>query len=368
MHMTDQTDLHEPFRRALAEEDSPRQNWAMRLVAAHPPRGAVIVGAIALALLVSYIDWVSGPDVRLALFYMLPVALATWFAGRAAGYGLCLFVVLLWLIAGFYGDTAPYKHPMFVYLNSVLRLILFIALAGLLATVKDLSLRLRDLVDQRTRSLRLLGSQLAQAEHSERRQLAHDLHDGLGQLISLVKLNLTSLSAQPTLDPGAKEKIEQAITMVDEVMQRSRTLTFDLHPAMLEHLGLVPTLRRHGEQFHQQVGIEVTINEEGNAWTLPASAANYLFRSIKELMNNAARHGHAKQIIASVFWLPAMVRVVVDDDGCGFDARKAFAPEVHAGLGLAGIHERMLSLGGSLRLETNPGSGTRVVMELPKSA
>jgi signal transduction histidine kinase len=362
--MTEKTDLHKYLRSALAEEDLPRRSWAMRLAAAEPPAGVVIVGAVVLAVVISYVDWITGPDVRLGLFYVLPVALATWFAGRTAGYFLSLVVVLLWFTVGSRGGPA-YSHPMLAYLTSVLRLGFFVSLVALLATVKDLSLRLRGLVEQRTRSLRLLGARLSQAEDSERRRLAHDLHDSLGQLITVIKLNLNDVCSRQTLDADTKQRIEQAIVVVDEVMQRSRALTFDLHPVSLERLGLVPALRRFGDRFHQQTGIEVTINEEGTARNLPTPAANYLFRSVKELMNNAARHGHAKQVVASIFWLPTNLRIVVDDDGSGFDISKAFAPELHSGLGLAAIYERMLSLGGTLRLETQPGSGTRVVMELP---
>jgi signal transduction histidine kinase len=134
---------------------------------------------------------------------------------------------------------------------------------------------------------------------------------------------------------------------------------------MLDQFGLVPTLRRHAEQFAGRANVEVLISEEGNPRPLSDRIANYLFRSVKELLNNAVKHGHAKQIIARFFWEENGIRVVVDDDGGGFDTADLAVPDIQRGLGLAGIRERLTSLGGNLKLESTGGEGTRVMMELP---
>ena len=221
------------------------------------------------------------------------------------------------------------------------------------------------MVEDRTKALRQLASQLSDAEDSERRRLAHDIHDGFSQMLSVLKLNLAATLSESGDGPAPARRVADAIGMVDELIQRARTLTFDLHPAMLDHLGFVPTLRHYAQQFSQQTGIEVTVNEEGSPRPLLGAVPNYLFRSMKELVNNAARHGQAKQIVASVYWMPSGLRIVIDDDGGGFDPAVVFAPHAAKGLGLAGIHERLLSMGGSVRLESSAGTGTRVVMEVP---
>jgi signal transduction histidine kinase len=134
---------------------------------------------------------------------------------------------------------------------------------------------------------------------------------------------------------------------------------------MLEQFGLVPTLKRHAEQFGARANVEVMVSEEGEARKLSDRIANYLFRSVKELLNNAVKHGNAKQIIARFYWERDGIRVVVDDDGEGFDTAELLVPNSQRGLGLAGIRERLTSLGGDLKLESTPGEGTRVMLELP---
>ena len=153
--------------------------------------------------------------------------------------------------------------------------------------------------------------------------------------------------------------------MVNELIDRSRTLTFDLHPAMLDHLGLVPTLRQYAEQFARRANLEVTISDDGAVQPLAPPLANYLFRSVKELLSNAARHGKARQIVVSVYWAVSSLRIIIDDDGDGFDSSALFASQTGKGLGLVGIRERLLSLGGKLWLESTVGQGTRVGLELP---
>jgi signal transduction histidine kinase len=101
---------------------------------------------------------------------------------------------------------------------------------------------------------------------------------------------------------------------------------------------------------------------------LPAPLANYLFRAIKELLHNAARHGQAEQIVASLHWDIESLRIVIDDDGRGFEPARVLEPGGAAGLGLAGIRERMLALGGTLRIESTPGQGTRAALEVPLEA
>jgi signal transduction histidine kinase len=137
-----------------------------------------------------------------------------------------------------------------------------------------------------------------------------------------------------------------------------------LHPPMLDHLGLAATLQHFCQQFGGQTGIEVTVDEQGQKLPLGRLAADSLFRSVKELVNNAAKHGPAKEVVTSLHWTPGRLRIIVDDDGPGFDPAVALAPGSKC-LGLAGIRERMLPLGGTMRVESSAGNGTRVVLEIP---
>jgi signal transduction histidine kinase len=357
------SDLHEDLRHSLfsAGESSTNPRW---FALPRLSKRSAVVASMTLLVMIGYADRMTGPELHFSLFYVFPVLLVTLFAGRRAGYLMAIICAVSRLIVELTGH-AIYTRPIMAYWNTATRLCLFLLAASLLASFKDLSARLEAMVADRTKALRQLASQLSETEDLERRRLAHDIHDGFSQMLSVLKLNLAAALPEQQDHSPSNSRINDAITMVNELIQRARTLTFDLHPAMLDHLGFVPTLRQFGEQFGRQADLEVTVNEEGTPKPLPGVMANYLFRSIKELLNNAAKHGHARQIVASMYWSADRLRIVIDDDGSGFDPSVVFAPNVTKGLGLAAIHERLLSMGGSLRLESNVGTGTRVVLEVP---
>jgi signal transduction histidine kinase len=351
--------------RATDLAGSPHHGYRWGSLAAMQPSGAMVI-AVSLILLASigYVDWRTGPELHFALFYIFPVALTTWFVGRRAGVVMSLVSASARLYVELAGHSV-YTRPALAYWNTITRTGLFLLAVVLLSALKDLSLGLEAMVNDRTKALRQLAWQLSETEDLERRRLAHDIHDGFSQMLSVLKLNLAAALSEAADDQPLCRRIDDAILLVNELIQRARTLTFDLHPAMLEHLGFVPTLRHYGEQFRRQADIEVTVNEEGSPRQLPPMMANYLFRSIKELVNNAAKHGHARQIVAAVHWLPAGLRIVIDDDGAGFDPDTVLSPKTGKGLGLAGISERLRSMGGEMRVESSPGTGTRAVIEAP---
>jgi signal transduction histidine kinase len=328
------------------------------------PRWVVVALAAGLLAVIVHVDIITGTDLSFAYAYIVPVLLVTWFIGRRAGYAATVVAVGVWLCVETHGG-AKYDNPSMAYWNAATRLVFFAVAVALLSSLKNLRTRLESMVEERTQSLRRLASQLSEAEDIERRRLAYDIHDGFGQILSVLKLNLAAALPETSEGSATRQRVTDGIGMVNDLIDRSRTLTFDLHPAMLDHLGLVPTLHRYAEQFARRANVDVTVSEDGPSRPLPATIANYLFRSAKELLNNAAKHGHARQIVVAVHWGTEQVRIVIDDDGAGFDAGETLAPGVQKGLGLAGIRERLLSLGGNLRLESASGQGTRVVLDVP---
>jgi signal transduction histidine kinase len=328
------------------------------------PASLTVIGAILFVGIVFSLDCKTPPAVAFSYYYELPVLVVTWFAGRRAGFAFVGLTLLLWTTAEVH-DHLYSERTEIVFINLTTRTFALSIAVVLLSSLKNLSTRLSLLVEERTQALRRMAARLEEAEDSERRRLATDLHDGLGQILSLLKFNLSAaLSECPAQDPVAS-RISDAIAMLNDLIQKSRTLTFDLHPAMLDHLGLVPTFRQFGEEFSRRARVEVTINEEGAHPPLDAIVARHLFRSVKELVNNAARHGNARQIVISVHWLPGSLRLVVDDDGRGFDATRVLMSEASKGLGLPSINERFRSLGGSMAIESNDRIGTRVVLDVP---
>jgi PAS domain S-box-containing protein len=211
--------------------------------------------------------------------------------------------------------------------------------------------------------MRHLAAQLANAEDRERLRLATDLHDSIGQSLSLLKLKLQPLSQQHAADSEEALAFNTAVALLDDIIKQTRTLMFDLYPSMLHDLGLVPTLLWYSEQVSAQA--QVSVSEIGTKQTLAIPLVSYLFRAIKELAGNAIRHGQARTIVVAVHWRPQTLRVVIDDDGAGFDPDTVLAPKTQRGLGLAGIKERLLSFSGTMFVESIAGQGARIALEVP---
>jgi signal transduction histidine kinase len=343
-----------------ANREMPERSWWFR----QPRQSWVILGSLGFLCLVTWADFITAPGIAFSYCFAAPVLAAAWFVKRPAGYLMAVICVSAWMYSEVAG-ASTYHNWIVPTWNAIFRTFCLLGCAKVLSDFRELSTRLDELVKARTRALQLLADQLTTAEDRERRRLALSIHDEFGQTLTVLKLNLaTALPMQQS--PEASAQITNATAAVSELIQRTRSMTFDLHPAMLDHFGLVPTLRRFAQEFSSRANVELSVNEEGQSRPLPEAAANYLFRSVKELVNNAVKHGEARQIIISVYWTDQSLRLVVDDDGRGFDA-EADKDQSPKGLGLLGIEERLRSFGGEFGVDSTVGKGTRAIMELPVS-
>jgi signal transduction histidine kinase len=364
-----------------ADQTSPPSlNYLIPFQNTFSPRARRLLIILASTLLLAILCWVdlaTGPHVHLGLLYVVPVLVATWYAGRWEGYALTIAASVAWFYAG-----RPVTDGSAVAVNAINLLIrgaFYLLLVECLAKIRNFGRALEKSVLERTtqlqlqiierqraqESLRILAGQLSEAEDVERRRIAYDIHDALSQMLGLAKMNLETVVAETPTDSRQFDRLTDVVKVMNDLIRQTREMTFDLHPSMLDHFGLVPTLQRFAEDFQRRTMSEVTINEFGERLELSSTLASYLFRAIKEVVNNSVKHGNAKEIIVAIHWEIGHMRCVVDDDGCGFDTAKALAPNVRRGLGLAGMDERLTSLGGKLGVESQPGSGARLILEVP---
>ena len=362
-----------------------------------PPRWLVVVLALATLPLFGLLDALSPTEFSFTIFYLVPICFVAWFAGRTWGFLLAFAGVATRMLADYF-SIYPFQNKEAILWHASLSVTIFPVVVYLVAALKAARQLLEKRVQERTAALqaevaerqsaeeilRTLAVQLSAAEDAERRSLAIDMHDSVGQSLSVLKINLETLASggcqPPDLATGGRQppdtpptspltspgyyRMAQSLRLLDDIIKQTRSLTFNLYPAMLDDLGLVPTLLWYGEQLEAQTGVQTTVSELGEPQTLPSSLANYLFRSCKELLNNAAKHGHAQEIIVAVHWQPEVLRIVIDDDGGGFEPDKVLQAPVRHGLGLAGIRERLTSLGGRMCIESEQGQGTRVILEV----
>jgi signal transduction histidine kinase len=217
--------------------------------------------------------------------------------------------------------------------------------------------------------LGLLHVRLEAAKEDERRFLAHELHDELGQTLTALKLRLQlgARRAGAPADAGG-----EAIALVDDLIARVRKMSVDLRPPLLDEVGLVPALRAYLEAQSALSGVAMEL-EEGTEKTplhldgrLPADLEIACFRVVQESITNALRHASARRITVLIVRRRAALTLSVRDDGCGFDVAAtldAAAAEGH--LGVVGMRERVRASGGTFQLTSGPAMGTTVLVDLP---
>lgn len=216
--------------------------------------------------------------------------------------------------------------------------------------------------------LRELASALASSEQRERRRIAQGLHDHIGQNLALVNMRLSAAQQADDLSVAARA-IAEAREILSDVISETRTLTFELCPPILYELGLAAALDWLAEQFEATYGFSAIVREHGTGATLPEDVSAALFQAVRELLTNTGRHAGATTVNVHVYNDDDRVRVVVEDNGVGFDAAALESrAEPYRGFGLFSIRERLRFMGGGLEIESGPGCGTVVRLTVPRSA
>jgi PAS domain S-box-containing protein len=210
--------------------------------------------------------------------------------------------------------------------------------------------------------LKKLSGQLIQAHEAERRRLALELHDEIGQALTALKLILDLAYRLPPEE--SSQKLQEAQTVVDQLVSLEEELSLGLRPSMLDDLGLLPTLLWHFERFTRQTKILVQFKHnlsEGQRFGSAVETA--AFRIVQEAMTNVARHADVNQVMVMAFTSASMLFITIQDQGNGFEP--AAVPTNSGAMGLSGMRERALLLGGRLFVESAPGAGATISAELP---
>lgn len=229
--------------------------------------------------------------------------------------------------------------------------------------LREMAESLETKVLERTAQLRRLAAQLTLTEERERRKLAQDLHDDLGQLLAVMKIKLTSVSAgalQPVID--------QVVALIAQADRAARNITQQLSPPVLHTLGLVPALQWLAEEMERTYGLRVRIDHDDCPRRLVDEVQAVLYRAARELLINVAKHAGVKDAALSCLCHRDMLVLMVSDAGSGFDPAGHFGfwPG-HDSFGLRSIHERIANLGGKMEIDSSPENGTTITLSMPRS-
>jgi signal transduction histidine kinase len=220
------------------------------------------------------------------------------------------------------------------------------------------TLRLERELDRRRADLQELSTLLLRAQENERRALARELHDEVGQSLSAILMEAEGAECAERAE-NVREHLASIRTLAERTVNEVRDLALLLRPSMLDDLGLTPALNWHGRETSKRTGRNIVVSADDTIDNLPDEHQTCIYRLVQEAVNNAVRHANARTVEVSVRREHQKVNVTVQDDGAGFDPRFA------RGLGLLGMEERVRRLGGRLEIRSEAGQGTLIQATLP---
>lgn len=219
------------------------------------------------------------------------------------------------------------------------------------------------LLDKR-RKLRELSSHLEDVRERERARIARELHDELGQGLTVLRIDLVRLSNRlAELSPAqAREQLLASIAMLDHIADTTRSISENLRPGMLDVLGLGPAIQHHVNKFGQNTGLSCNLQMSPAELEVDSRIATAVFRLLQESLTNVARHAKADHVDIQLVGLDKELLLVVQDNGIGIQQQEAGK---RRSFGMLGMRERVAMLGGKLLVESEPGKGTRIEASIP---
>jgi two-component system CheB/CheR fusion protein len=213
--------------------------------------------------------------------------------------------------------------------------------------------------------LRKLSAALVLAEQRERRALAQDLHDGLGQLLAVISIKATVMKKH-RLSAVVRRSLDDCVDAVDQTHRKLRAMALQLNPPLLDQLGLEAALQWMADEINRSYQLEVVVQDDGTSKPMEPAVSAILFRAVREVLVNVARHAKVNRATVATHCSKdrRQLELTVSDAGAGFDLNAERAsPE--GGLGLLGMRERLGYLGGQVDIRSAPGKGTQVTIRVP---
>jgi signal transduction histidine kinase len=219
-------------------------------------------------------------------------------------------------------------------------------------------------IDTYEQQLRQLASELSLAEARERREIAEDLHDHIGQALAFTRMSVAEFRGN-AIFCGFESRIDEILTLLDQTIRYTRNLTFELSPPALYELGLEAALRSLAERYHTKHELDVRTEIPSAIGQLSEDVLVLLYKSVQEMLTNVAKHAGASGAVIRVARGGEHIRLEVEDNGSGFDPGTIEPRCTGDHFGLLAIRERIKHLGGTIDIRSAPGKGATVVLLIP---
>lgn len=215
------------------------------------------------------------------------------------------------------------------------------------------------------KELREFIAELSYAEERERKSMASDLHDHIGQALSIIKLRLSELQGNAIFS-GLDHKFNEIKKLLDQTISYTRTLTFEISPPVLYELGIDAAVEWLAEQKAEKFGIKINSAVKGSPFFLPDDIKITIFKVVRELLINAGKHSKAKTVNILIQWSAADITITIQDDGIGFDCEKTKTEALkNCCFGLYNVRERVRYIGGHCNISSAQGKGAKITIRIP---
>lgn len=210
-----------------------------------------------------------------------------------------------------------------------------------------------------------LSARLLTVQEEERRRLSRELHDGIGQTLTALRIEISHFQSNKLLmEEDVRDRWNRAKRLAEDAVRTVRDISLLLRPSLLDDLGLEPALRWQTEDFARRTGIACHFSADGLQEQIPDAWKTCVFRIVQEAIHNCEKHAAPTTVRVAIRQDAQQLVVDVEDDGCGFDLHGKSAPQ-STGLGIVGMRERAAMLGGSLHIQSSPGRGMKLTVYLP---
>lgn len=234
------------------------------------------------------------------------------------------------------------------------------------AFIRDITQRKKaqEKLNRSYEEIRRLASHLQDVREEERLIIAREIHDQLGQQLTIMKMDMGWLRSKLVLDNNAiaKEKLDELNSIIEETIRTVRKIAADLRPGLLDDLGLGAAIEWHINEYEKRTGILVDYEGLNDEVELSMASKTGLFRIVQEALTNVARYANARHVKVRLMKDDEHLSLMIQDDGVGFDKEKIYAKKT---FGIVGMRERTAMMGGSYNLESMPGKGTTISVHVP---